>query len=147
MRGSRKFCQRGYKFESFFLVDKGTEDINITINGSSLCMRATKTLRRLCVWTGLPEHLLLDITPGRRQSKTLLTIDGSGSKIVSNSVFDCHFSPVGRQMAIENSISNDFYPRSSIVLTFFDCRLPGVDIAIIYCINSEYVAFLRLINA
>ena len=58
------------------------------------------------------------ITPGRRQSKTLLTIDKRGSYIARNSVFDCHLSPIGRQMAIENSVSNDFYLRSSIVLTF-----------------------------
>ena len=61
------------------------------------------------------------ITPDRRQSKTLLTIDEHGSKIAINSVLDCHLSPVGRQMAIENSVSNDFYLRSSIILTF---RLP-----------------------
>ena len=46
-------------------------------------------------------------TPGRRQSKTLLTIDERGSKIDRNSVFDCHLSPVA-------SIND------------FDCRLPGV---------------------
>ena len=34
------------------------------------------------------------ITPGRRQSKTLLTIDERGSKIAGNSVFDYHLSPV-----------------------------------------------------
>ena len=49
------------------------------------------------------------LTPGKRQSKTLLTIEERGSKIVRNSVFDCHLSPVGRQMAIENSVSNDFF--------------------------------------
>ena len=38
--------------------------------------------------------------------------------LVRNTVFDCHLLPVGRQMAIENSLSNDFYLRSSIVLTF-----------------------------
>ena len=48
------------------------------------------------------------ITPGRWQSKTLLTKDERGSKIDRNSVFDCHLSPVGRQMAIENSVSKDF---------------------------------------
>ena len=57
-------------------------------------------------------------TPGRRQSKTLLTIDERGSKIAKKSVFDCHLSPVGLQMSIENSVSNDFYLRSSILLTF-----------------------------
>ena len=47
-------------------------------------------------------------TPDRRQSKTLLTIDERGSKIARNSVFDCHLSPVGRQMAVENPVSNNF---------------------------------------
>ena len=45
-------------------------------------------------------------TPDGRQSKTLLRIDERGSKIARNSVFDCHLSPVRRQMAIENSASN-----------------------------------------
>ena len=36
------------------------------------------------------------------------TIDERGSKIVRNSVFDCHLSPDWRQMAIENIISSDF---------------------------------------
>ena len=49
-----------------------------------------------------------NITSGRRQSKTLLTIDECGSKLARNCVFDCHLSPIGRQMAIENSVSNDF---------------------------------------
>ena len=47
-------------------------------------------------------------TPGRRQSKTLLTIDKRGSKIARISVFHCHLSPVRRQMGLENSVSNDF---------------------------------------
>ena len=47
-------------------------------------------------------------TPDRRQSKTLLTIHERGSKIARNSVFDCHLSPDWRQMAIKNSVSNNF---------------------------------------
>ena len=39
MRGTRKFCQMGSKFDffffCFFLVDEGIEDPNITINGPS----------------------------------------------------------------------------------------------------------------
>ena len=57
-------------------------------------------------------------TPGRRQSKTLFTFDKRGSKTDGNSVFDCHLSPIGRQMTIENSVSNDFDQCSSIVFTF-----------------------------
>ena len=59
------------------------------------------------------------------QSKTLLPINEIGSKIARNSVFNCHVSPVGRQMAIENSVSNDFfYLPSSIVLTFSNAPCP-----------------------
>ena len=35
MRGSRKFFQRGFKFDNFLLVDKGIEDPNTAINGPS----------------------------------------------------------------------------------------------------------------
>ena len=51
---------------------------------------------------------MLCITPGRRQSKMLSTIYERGSKIDRNRVFDCHLSPVWRQMAIKNSVSNHF---------------------------------------
>ena len=50
--------------------------------------------------------------------KLFLTIDERGSKLVRNSVFDCHFSPVGRQMGIENYVSNYFDLRLSIVHVF-----------------------------
>ena len=46
-------------------------------------------------------------------------------KIDRNSVFDCHISPLRRQMAIENnSISNCFDLRSSIVLAFSIAAYP-----------------------
>ena len=36
MRGSRKFCQRGFNFDKVvFLVDEGGEDPNTTISGPS----------------------------------------------------------------------------------------------------------------
>ena len=35
MRGSRKFCQRGPALTTFFVVDEGREDSNITISGPS----------------------------------------------------------------------------------------------------------------
>ena len=61
-------------------------------------------------------------TKERRQSKTLETIDERGSKIARNCVFDCLWSPVGRQMAIENSVTNDFYN----YVRCFRCRLSDV---------------------
>ena len=69
---------------------------------------------------------IIFITPGRRQSKTLSTIDERGSKIDRNSVFDSHLSPVWRQMAIENTVSIDFLSTFLDSIGVFDCRLPGV---------------------
>ena len=66
------------------------------------------------------------ITAGRRQAKTLFAIDKRGSNIDRNSVFDCHLSPVGRHMTIENSVSNDFLSTFVDSIDVFDCRLPGV---------------------
>ena len=37
-------------------------------------------------------------TLDRKQSKTFLKIDKCGSKIAKNSVFDCHLSPIRRQI-------------------------------------------------
>ena len=70
---------------------------------------------------------------GRRQSKTLLTIDERGSEIDRYSVYDCHLSPIGRQMAVENSVSNDFLSSFVARINVFDCRLPGV---LLDCIDS-----------
>ena len=62
--------------------------------------------------------------------ETLLIIDERGSKAARNSVFDCHLSPNGRQMAFENSVSYGF--RSALVdsINVFDCRLSGVNKAL-----------------
>ena len=63
--------------------------------------------------------------PDRRQSKTLLKIDEHGSKMARNSVFDCHLSPVGRQMANKKTLFLTIYNlRSSIVLTFSIAAYP-----------------------
>ena len=51
-------------------------------------------------------------------------MDECGSEIATTSVFDCHLSPVGQLMAIENSVSNYFGLRSSIVLTFLIATYP-----------------------
>ena len=65
-------------------------------------------------------------TPGRRESKTLFTIDKHGLKIDRNSVFDCHLSPAGQQMTIENSVLNDFGSTFVYSIDVFDCHLSGV---------------------
>ena len=47
------------------------------------------------------------------------------NQTVRNRLFDCHLSPNWRQMAIKNTDSSDFDPRSSIVKNVFDCGLSG----------------------
>ena len=69
----------------------------------------------------------IDITPGRRQSKRLSTMDEHISKNNRSSVFDCHLSPVWRQMEIKNSVYNDFRSTFLNSIGIFDCCLPGVD--------------------
>ena len=62
-------------------------------------------------------YMLATITPDRRQSKTISTIDERGSKIDRNSVFDCHLS---RLMAIENT--GDKCQSKTLFLLIFDLR-------------------------
>ena len=61
------------------------------------------------------------ITPDRRQSKTLLTVDERGSKLARNSIFDC-------QMVIENFVCNDFGSTFVDGINVFQRRLYGVRI-------------------
>ena len=63
-----------------------------------------------------------------RQSKTLLTIDERGSGIATTSVFDCHWSPIGRLMAIEKSVSTDYFWSTFVDnIDVFDCQQSGVN--------------------
>ena len=77
----------------------------------------------------------------------LLTIDERESKIARNSVFDCHLSPVGRQMTIENSVSNYFLSTFVDSIFVFDCRLSGVvslkEVSIVF--KKENPPFMTLI--
>ena len=56
----------------------------------------------------------------------LIPINEGRSNIIGNRVFFCHLSLDWRQMAIENTVSSDFYPRSAIFKSVFDCCLSGV---------------------
>ena len=66
------------------------------------------------------------LTIDRGQSKMLLTIDKCGSKFARNSVFDCHLSQVGRQMANKNPVSNNFLSTFADTINIFDWHLSGV---------------------
>ena len=84
-------------------------------------------------------------TPDRWQSKTLIL-----SRNVDKKSLETEFSiAIYRQMAIENTISNDFYLRSSIVKSVFDCRLSGVGQRIcmyFYCGVESYTLALSDIH-
>ena len=71
--------------------------------------------------TNKPTHS----TPGRRQSKTPILSRNVDKKSIETE-FSIAICRPKRQIAIENTVSIDFYPRSSIVDGVFDCRLPGV---------------------
>ena len=73
-------------------------------------------------------------TADRRQSKMLLTIDECVSKINRNSVFYCHLSPIRRQMAIKNSVSNDISSTFVNSINILDCGLSGLKLDIKLCI-------------
>ena len=49
-----------------------------------------------------------------------------GSEIATISVSDCHLSPVGLLMAIENSVSNYLWSTFVDSTEVCDCRLSGV---------------------
>ena len=57
-----------------------------------------------------------------------LTIKEDKSKIARNSFFNCHLSPFGRQMPIENSVSNYFLIYVVDSISVFDGCLSGVRI-------------------
>ena len=85
---------------------------------------ATYSISKACLKTStifdrITSHavFVLFITPGRRQSKTLL-IDEYGLKIARNSVSDCHLSP--------DWLSNDFLSTFFHSINIFHCPLSGV---------------------
>ena len=49
------------------------------------------------------------ITPYRWRSKMLKLSTNVDKKSLETRVFDCHFSPNWRQMAIKNTVPIDFY--------------------------------------
>ena len=71
---------------------------------------------------------------GMLRSKSLSTIDECGSKSLET-VLDCHLSPVLRQMAIENSVSNDFSSAFLETIGIFACRLTGVSTCVSFLIG------------
>ena len=79
--------------------------------------------------------------------KSVNRIDEGGSKIVRNRGFNCHLSPEWRQMAIENTVSNDFDPRSSIVKSVFNCGLSGVTTAHARILNPCHAGYLDVLHS
>ena len=76
---------------------------------------------------------LFFITPGRWKSKTLILSTNADQKWIKQGLL---LSFVNR-LAIVNTVSCDYYPRSSIVKSVFNCRLPGM-------FNLNVVSFFKL---
>ena len=70
-----------------------------------------------------------------KQSKTFILLKNVDQS--RNRVFNCHLSPNWPQMAIEKSVSSDFYLRSSIVKSTFDCHLSGVMLCTIFSYSDS----------
>ena len=65
-------------------------------------------------------------TPGRRQSKTLLLSTNVDQNSYNLSFRLPFVARLVTKMAIKNTFLANFHPRSSIVKSVFDSRLPGV---------------------
>ena len=65
------------------------------------------------------------VTPDRRQSKAFILSTNEDQNPEKQRFRLLFVATEWRQMAIENTVSNDFDPRSSIVNSVFDCRLSG----------------------
>ena len=76
----------------------------------------------------------------------LSTIEERRSKIDRNSVFDCHLSPVWRQMAIKFSVFNNFYLHSLIVLAFSIAAYPVCIHGINESLFHQGCAFVALVG-
>ena len=94
------------------------------------CLSKRRGRKRSILFEPVRCHLVGCVMPwifcpqGRRQPKTLILLTNVDQKSFET-VFDCQLSPDRRQMAIENTVSSDFDPCSSIVKSVFDCRMSG----------------------
>ena len=110
---------------------------------TTLCRRQSKTLSTIdergsktvacCDRKRYQQSTNADQKPWHAAIETLSTIDECGSKSLET-VLDCHLSPVLRQMAIENSVSNDFSSAFLETIGIFVCRLTGVST----CVSFSY---------
>ena len=71
------------------------------------------------------EHF--NITSGRRQSKTLIPSTNVDKKSLETEFLIAICRPIGDKWQLKMLFLAIFDPRSSIVKSVFDCRLPGVN--------------------
>ena len=74
----------------------------------------------------------------------LLTIDEQEIKIARTSVFNCHLWPVGRVLAIKNSVPNYLWSMFVDRIDVFDCSLSGVVLLYAFVSLILYVPVLNL---
>ena len=63
---------------------------------------------------------------GKAAMENALNNRQTWTKITRNSVFACHLSPVGQQMAIENTVSNNLWSTFVDSINVINCRLSDV---------------------
>ena len=80
----------------------------------------------------------MNITPGRRQSKTSILLTNADQKLLETEflIFICR--PTGDKWQSKTLFLEIFDPHLSIVKSVFDCCLPGVNI-----LNKEFLSWTR----
>ena len=75
------------------------------------------------------------ITPGRRQSKTSMLLTNIDQKSLETEFLIAICRPTGDKWQSKMLFLAISYPRSSIVKSVFDCRLPSV-VMLTWVVNS-----------
>ena len=77
-------------------------------------------------------------SPGRRQSKTMILSTNVDHKSLETEFSIAICRPIGDKWQSKTLLLAIFEPRSSIVKSVFDCRLPGVGSAILLLQSQKF---------
>ena len=84
-------------------------------------------------------HRISNITPGRRQSQTLIPSTNVDQKSLETEFSNAICRSIGDKCQSKTLFLTIFDPRSSIAKSVFDCRLPGVNIVCAYRFNKLFL--------
>ena len=86
--------------------------------------------------------ILVDLTPGRRQSKTLILATNVDQKSLETEFSIVICRPTGDKWQSKTMFISIFDPLSSSVKSVFDCRLPVVDLSLFDNVSNYNMKFL-----